>query len=126
MPELELGEPADEGPELVVLLGGEAGRAGITVLQAFVLGQGGVELGLQEEKEEVQEVDSEGVGDYSGGGVSSVCRSVCLSVGASSCLSGVSGFWFLGLTYRCTIPERGQFAKRRSGAERRCQSSGRL
>lgn len=62
VPELELGQAADEGAELIVLLGGEAG-GGVTVLEAFVLGEGGVEFGLKEEQEEVQEVDAEGVGD---------------------------------------------------------------
>lgn len=62
VPELELGEATDEGAELVVLLGGKAG-GGVTVLKAFVLGEGGVEFGLKEEQEEVQEVDAEGVCD---------------------------------------------------------------
>lgn len=61
VPELELGETADEGTELVVLLGGET-RV-ITIFQAFVLRKGRVELGLQEKEEEVQEVDSESVGN---------------------------------------------------------------
>lgn len=62
MPELELGETADEGTELVVLLGGETGGV-IAVFQTFVLRKGRVELGLQEKEEEVQEVDSERVGN---------------------------------------------------------------
>lgn len=62
MPELEFGKTADEGAELVVLLGGETGA--FAVFQAFVLGEGGVELGLQEEKEEVKKVDSEGIGNW--------------------------------------------------------------
>lgn len=62
VPELELGKATDEGAELVVLLGGKAG-GGVTVLKAFVLGEGGVEFGLKEEQEEVQEVDAEGVCD---------------------------------------------------------------
>ena len=57
MPELELGETADEWAELVVLLGGEAGR-GVAVFQTFILGYGGVPFWLQEEEEEVKEVDS--------------------------------------------------------------------
>ena len=64
MPELELGQAADKRPELVVLLGGEAGRsAGVTVLQAFILCEGRVELGCQESEEEVKEVNAESVGD---------------------------------------------------------------
>ena len=55
-PELELRETADEGTELVVLLGGETGA--VAIFKAFVLGEGGVELGLQEEEEEVKEIDS--------------------------------------------------------------------
>lgn len=66
MPELELGKAADEGPELVVLLGGQAG-GGVTILQAFVLRERRVELGLQEEKEKVEQVDAQGVCDCAGG-----------------------------------------------------------
>lgn len=63
VPELELGEAADEGAELVVLLGGQAG-GGVAVFQAFILGDGGVPFWLEEEEEEVEEVDAEGVGDW--------------------------------------------------------------
>lgn len=63
VPELELRQTADERTELVVLLGGQAG-GGVAVLQTLVLREGGVELGLQEEEEEVQEVDAKSVGDY--------------------------------------------------------------
>lgn len=38
------------------MLGGETGA--VAIFKAFVLGEGGVELGLQEEEEEVEEVDS--------------------------------------------------------------------
>lgn len=63
VPELELGQAADEWPELVVLLGGEAGGgACVAVFQALILGEGGVEFRGQEGEEEVQEVDAEGVG----------------------------------------------------------------
>lgn len=62
MPELELGKTADEGTELVVLLRGET-RV-IAILQTFVLRKRRVELGLQEKEEEVQEVDSERVGNW--------------------------------------------------------------
>lgn len=54
-PELKLRKTADEGTELVVLLGGETG---VAIFEALVLGEGGVELGLQEEEEEVKEIDS--------------------------------------------------------------------
>lgn len=64
VPELELGQTADEGAELVVLLGRQAG-GGVPVLKALILREGGVELGLQEEEEEVQEVDAERVGNCS-------------------------------------------------------------
>ena len=37
------------------MLGGETG---VAIFEALVLGEGGVELGLQEEEEEVEEVDS--------------------------------------------------------------------
>lgn len=62
MPELELGQPADEGPELLVLLGRE--RADRAVLHLVVDGLvGRVELGLQEGEEEVEQVDAERVCD---------------------------------------------------------------
>lgn len=44
VPELEFGETADEGPELVVLFVREA-WACVTVFEAFVLSEGGVEFG---------------------------------------------------------------------------------
>ena len=62
MPEFELGQPADKGPEFLVLLGRQA-AAGVAVLDAFVLGERRVKLGRQEGQEEVQEVDSKRVGD---------------------------------------------------------------
>ena len=66
-PELELGQAADEGAELLVLLDGQRGAAAgagrAAVLERLVLGERGVELGLQEGEEEVEEVDAEGVGD---------------------------------------------------------------
>lgn len=63
MPELELGETADEGTELLILLGREAGGSSVTVLETLVLGERRVELGSQESEEEVQEVNAECVGD---------------------------------------------------------------
>lgn len=57
MPELEFGESSDEGSELFVFLGGEA-SAGVAVLEAFVLGEGGVDFGLEECEEEVEEIDA--------------------------------------------------------------------
>lgn len=44
MPEFEFGEPSDEGPELFVMLRGER----FAVFESFVLGERGVEFGLQE------------------------------------------------------------------------------
>jgi len=61
MPELELGQPSDKRPELVVLFRGQ-GRA-FPVLQTFILRQARVELGLQEGQEQIQQVDAEAVGD---------------------------------------------------------------
>lgn len=52
MPELELGEAADERAELVVLLRGQAGGC-VAVFQALILCHGRVPFGLQEEEEEV-------------------------------------------------------------------------
>ena len=60
VPELELRQAADERPELFVLLCGEAGAC-ISVFQALILGEGGVEFGCQKGEEEVQEVDAESV-----------------------------------------------------------------
>lgn len=63
MPELELGQTADERPELVVLLGGEAGGGTcVAVFQALIVCEGGVEFRCQEGEEEVEKVDAEGVG----------------------------------------------------------------
>jgi hypothetical protein len=66
VPELELGQPADEGAKLLVLLGGEGAALAVAraaVLQALVLRQGRVKLGLQEGEEEIQQVDAQAVGD---------------------------------------------------------------
>lgn len=62
MPELELGQAADEGTELIILLRGQAG-CGVAVLEALILGDGGIPFWLEEEEEEVEEVDAESVGD---------------------------------------------------------------
>jgi len=60
VPELELWEAADEGTELLVLFRREA--AGRAVFHLGVYGfVRGVEFGLQEREEEVQEVDSQRV-----------------------------------------------------------------
>jgi hypothetical protein len=63
VPELELGQAADEGAELLVLLGREAADGAVlhVVVERIV---GRVELGLQEGEEEVEQVDAERVGDY--------------------------------------------------------------
>lgn len=63
VPELELRQAADERPELVILLGGQAG-AGVAIFQTFILGEGGIELRGKEGEEEVQEVDAQSVGHY--------------------------------------------------------------
>lgn len=63
MPELELRQPADERPELVVVLGGQAGRGRVAVFQALVLGKRRVEFWGQECEEQVQEVDAQRVSD---------------------------------------------------------------
>lgn len=62
VPELELGESADKGLELLVAFRGEG--ADVAVLHVVVeLIVGGVKLGLEEGEEEVQEIDSEGIGN---------------------------------------------------------------
>ena len=63
MPELKLGQAADERAELIVLLGGQA-CGSVAILEAIVLGDGGVPFWLEEEEEEVEEVDAEGVCDW--------------------------------------------------------------
>ena len=62
VPELELGEPSDEGAEFLLGFGGQGRLA--AVLERFVLREGGVEFRLQEGEEEVQEVDAQGVADW--------------------------------------------------------------
>lgn len=62
VPELELRQTTDERSEFLVLLGGEAGGPRITILKTFILGKRGVELGSQEGKEEVQEVNAKSIG----------------------------------------------------------------
>ena len=57
IPELELGEAADEGLELVVAAGGERGAGLVERLQLRV------DHGGEEADEEVEEVDAEAVGD---------------------------------------------------------------
>ena len=62
VPELELGEPADERAELLILLGRESADGAIlhVVVHGLV---GGVELGLEEGEKKVEEVDAEGICD---------------------------------------------------------------
>lgn len=55
-PELEFRQAPDEGAELLVLLDWQ-GRAHVVVLERLVFGEGGVEFGLEEGEEEVEEVD---------------------------------------------------------------------
>jgi hypothetical protein len=62
VPELELGQAADERPELLVLLGREAADRAVLHLAVGRL-VGRVELGLQEGEEEVEQVDAERVRD---------------------------------------------------------------
>lgn len=61
VPELELGETSDEGPELLVFLGRESTNGAILhiVVERIVRG---VKLGLEEGEEEVEEIDSKSVG----------------------------------------------------------------
>lgn len=63
VPEFEFRQAADEGAEFLVPRRWEGGALGVTVFEAFVLGEGGVEFGLEEGEEEVQEVYAEGVAD---------------------------------------------------------------
>ena len=100
MPELELGETAHEGLELLVALGGEGrGACGHAVFHVGVGFEGGVEFGRDEGEEEVEEVDSEGVGDC--------VRWWLVLVVLGSFVSCAQARWVLSallLTYRYTIP----------------------
>ncbi len=63
VPEFELGEAADEGLELLVLLGRESADG--AVLHLIVEGVvGRIELGLKEGEEEVEQVDAQSVRDF--------------------------------------------------------------
>lgn len=69
VPELELGQAADKGLELFVLPGGEGTDGAVlhVIVGGFV---GRVELGLQEGEEQVEQVDSQGIGNWEGNDVS--------------------------------------------------------
>lgn len=60
VPELELRQAANEGPELLILLRGKAGR-GVAIFEALVMREGGIELGLEEQEEQVEKIDAERV-----------------------------------------------------------------
>jgi hypothetical protein len=78
VPELELGKAADEGAELLVLLGGKTSSASIFHIHRVIEGlDRGVELGLEEGKEQVEQVDSERVGNWDGLAVYSVYLDRC-------------------------------------------------
>ncbi len=61
VPKLELWQAADEGPELLVALGGKDANAVLHVVLGIIVG--GVELGLEEGEEQVQQVDAERIGN---------------------------------------------------------------
>lgn len=87
MPELELGQAADEGPEFVVILGGKAGSAGVAILQTLILCKRWVEFGCQEGQEEIEEIYAESVGDLMLD-VKSAVDSCCHPVAFSSFIFG--------------------------------------
>lgn len=60
MPEFKFREPSDERSEFIILLGGQ-GR--FAVFESLILGQTGVELGLQKGEEEVEQVYTQAVRD---------------------------------------------------------------
>ena len=62
MPKLELGQAANERTELLVLLRGEAAHGAVLHLVVNSL-VGGIELGLQEGEEEVEQVYAQRVGN---------------------------------------------------------------
>lgn len=61
VPELELGEAADEWPEFFVLLGRQTARGPVFhfIVENVV---GGVKLGLQEGEKQVEQIDAERIG----------------------------------------------------------------
>lgn len=61
VPELELRKTADEGSELFVALGRQGTNAVLHVVLEVIVG--GVELRLEEGKEQVEQVDTERIGD---------------------------------------------------------------
>lgn len=63
IPELELGQPADEWSKLLVLLGGETASGPILhlIIENIVRR---VELGLQESEEQIEQVNAERIGHY--------------------------------------------------------------
>ena len=64
MPEFEFGQAPDEGSEFFVILCGQGGRRGnVAILEVVAFSERGVEFGLQEGEEEVEEVDAKGVTD---------------------------------------------------------------
>ena len=127
-PELELGQAADEGAELLVLLGGQRRARAVAVLERLVLRQRRVELGLQEGQEQVEQVDAEGVADYAGG--------LAMAFVSRTLFPPVSPFFQFLLTllssiarretYRCTSLPPARCAGRTGIAGRRCRSNGRL
>ena len=60
VPELELGQPPDERPKLLILRGWQ--RRSLLLLP-LVLSHGRVNLGREEGKQEVEVIDGQGVGD---------------------------------------------------------------
>lgn len=110
VPELELGQAADEGAELLVALGRQrADGAVLHVVVESVVGR--VELGLQEGQEQVEQVDAQGVGHCTPG------QSVICWLG--------SGGGCAGWTDRCTSLAQRRRAGKRQRGRRRCRPSGR-
>lgn len=109
VPELELRKTPDEGPELLVLSRRQSACG--AVLHAFVLFDGGVEFGLEEGEEEVEEVD---------------CQGVAYCVVSGDQLSSRNGWCGgeRGGSYRYTSLLPLLFAGRRSAVMRRCRPIG--
>ena len=89
MPELELRQPPDERPELFVLL---RRQRALTVFDALILSQAGIELRLKEGEEQVEEVDAEAVGDN----IPALCYDYAQTKHEKDCASGCPSICDIG------------------------------
>lgn len=102
VPELELGEASNKGPELLVLPRGEGADGAVLHFVIKRIARG-VELGRQEGEEQIQQVDGQRIGDYTSINLLAISSPGILFIAASSdaCMKVRLA------TNRCTIPARG-------------------